>query len=197
MLTGSPDNPACEHRVRELVLRLSSAEVDRLRHLGATGRHRPERHVPACHTSMVSRSFSLLRAIDETAAQDRPRQFVLQAYRANEQEIGPDGAIDVQTTVPRRLGNEGVRGTQSQARKAFTAEEQAMDGQASVSEVYLTVVEVAERLKINEDTVRRLFLNEPGVVVICFPRKGRRVYRTVRIPESVFQRVLARLTSAP
>lgn len=59
---------------------------------------------------------------------------------------------------------------------------------------FLTVVEVAERLKINEETVRRLFLNEPGVVIICFPRKGKRVYRTVRIPETVFQRVVTRLS---
>jgi hypothetical protein len=72
-----------------------------------------------------------------------------------------------------------------------------MGGQAHLSEVYLTVTEVADRLKLNEDTVRRLFLNEPGVLVICFPRKGRRVYRTLRIPEAVFQRVLARLTRAP
>ena len=40
---------------------------------------------------------------------------------------------------------------------------------------------------------RRIFLNEPGVIVICCPRKGRRVYRTLRIPEHVFQRVLTRL----
>jgi hypothetical protein len=59
---------------------------------------------------------------------------------------------------------------------------------------FLTLAEVAERLKVNEDTVRRLFLNEPGVVVICFPRKGKRVYRTVRIPEAVFQRVVTRLS---
>ena len=64
---------------------------------------------------------------------------------------------------------------------------------ADVADRFLTVVEVAERLKVNEDTARRLFLNEPGVVVICFPQKGKRVYRTVRIPESVFQRVVTRL----
>jgi hypothetical protein len=62
------------------------------------------------------------------------------------------------------------------------------------ADAFLTLAEVAERLKINEDTVRRLFLNEPGVVVICFPRKGKRVYRTVRIPEAVFQRVVTRLS---
>jgi hypothetical protein len=47
---------------------------------------------------------------------------------------------------------------------------------------------------VNDDTVRRLFANEPGVLVICFPRRGHRVYRTLRIPESVFARVLTRLT---
>ena len=66
--------------------------------------------------------------------------------------------------------------------------------QVAVDEQLLTIAEVAERLKVNEATVRRLFLNEPGVVVICFPRKGKRVYRTLRVPESVLQRVLTRLT---
>jgi hypothetical protein len=69
-----------------------------------------------------------------------------------------------------------------------------MSVQVDLEEGYLTVIEVAERLKLNEETVRRLFLNEPGVLVICFPRKGRRVYRTLRIPETVFRRVLTRLT---
>ncbi len=64
-----------------------------------------------------------------------------------------------------------------------------------VTDCVFTVAEVAERLKVNEDTVRRLFLHEPGVIVICFPRKGRRVYRTVRIPETVLQRVITRLTT--
>jgi hypothetical protein len=69
-----------------------------------------------------------------------------------------------------------------------------MGAQSEMGQVYLTVADVSERLKVNEETVRRLFLNEPGVVVICFPRKGRRVYRTLRIPEAVLQRVLTRLT---
>ncbi len=70
----------------------------------------------------------------------------------------------------------------------------AIQAKASIDERFLTVLEVAERLKVNDETVRRLFLDEPGVLVICFPRRGRRVYRTLRIPESVFQRVLTRLT---
>jgi hypothetical protein len=58
----------------------------------------------------------------------------------------------------------------------------------------LTVSEVAERLKVNEETVRRLFISEPGVIVLFRPRKGRRQYRTLRIPEHVFNRVLTRFT---
>jgi hypothetical protein len=65
---------------------------------------------------------------------------------------------------------------------------------AGTLETIFTVEEIAERLKLNEDTVRRLFLNEPGVIVICSPAKGKRVYRTIRIPESVFRRVLLRFT---
>lgn len=61
------------------------------------------------------------------------------------------------------------------------------------NEQILTTAEIAERLKLNVETVRRLFLEEPGVLVISCPRRGRRAYRTLRIPEHVFQRVLTRL----
>ena len=69
-----------------------------------------------------------------------------------------------------------------------------MNARVDINESCLTVAEVAARLKVNEETVRRLFLNEPGVIVICSPRKGIRVYRTVRIPESVYARVVTRFT---
>ena len=65
----------------------------------------------------------------------------------------------------------------------------------TVDEHVFTVTEVAEKLHVKSDTIRRLFLNEPGVIVICFPRKGKRAYRTVRIPESVLNRVLNRLVT--
>src|SRR5437667_45237 len=67
-----------------------------------------------------------------------------------------------------------------------------MNSRVDINETFLTVAEVAERLKVNEETARRLFLNEPGVIVICYPRKGVRVYRTLRIPESVYLRVVTR-----
>jgi hypothetical protein len=58
----------------------------------------------------------------------------------------------------------------------------------------LTVADIAERLNVDADTVRRLFADEPGVIIITFPRRGRRQYRTLRIPEAVFRRVVMRLT---
>ena len=69
-----------------------------------------------------------------------------------------------------------------------------MNVAVDINETSLTVAEVAERLKLSEEMARRLFLNEPGVIVICYPRRGVRVYRTLRIPESVYARVLTRLT---
>src|SRR5258708_9229387 len=42
-----------------------------------------------------------------------------------------------------------------------------MNVAVDINETFLTVAEVAERLKVNEETARRLFLNEPGVIVIC------------------------------
>jgi transcriptional regulator GlxA family with amidase domain len=62
-------------------------------------------------------------------------------------------------------------------------------------ERHYSVEEIAERLNLGRDSVRRLFLSEPGVVVLQGPKKKyKRSYRTVRIPESVFQRVYRRLT---
>ena len=69
-----------------------------------------------------------------------------------------------------------------------------MRPQIQVDEQCMTVSDVAERLNLNADTVRRLFRNEPGVIVVSCARKGRRAYRTLRIPPSVYQRVLIRLT---
>lgn len=71
-----------------------------------------------------------------------------------------------------------------------------MEEPLRINERCLTVTEVADRLKVNQETVRRIFMDEPGVLVIYRPRKGRRQYRTLRIPERVFQRVVTRLTRA-
>jgi hypothetical protein len=56
---------------------------------------------------------------------------------------------------------------------------------------FLTVAEVAEMLHVSEDTVRRLFGNEPGVVNLGHEReRGTRRYRVLRIPRRVLNRVI-------
>jgi transcriptional regulator GlxA family with amidase domain len=65
--------------------------------------------------------------------------------------------------------------------------------QETTFERHYAVDELAELWGMSDDFVRRLFLNEPGVVVFFKYRPGRRTYRTLRIPESVAERVHRRL----
>ena len=60
-------------------------------------------------------------------------------------------------------------------------------------ERHLSVEELAALWGMSEDFVRRLFLKEPGVVVFFNHQPGKRVYRTLRIPESVALRVHRRM----
>ena len=60
-------------------------------------------------------------------------------------------------------------------------------------ERHFSVDQLAELWGKSDDFIRRLFLHEPGVVVFYQQRPGRRVYRTLRIPGSVAQRVHTRL----
>jgi len=60
-------------------------------------------------------------------------------------------------------------------------------------ERHFSVEELAKLWQVSDDFIRRLFLHEEGVLVFCHPRPGRRVYRTLRIPESVAQRVHRRM----
>ena len=64
-----------------------------------------------------------------------------------------------------------------------------MSFQEVAFERHYSVEELAELWNMSDDFVRRLFLHEPGVVVFYNHRPGRRVYRTLRVPESVALRV--------
>ena len=66
----------------------------------------------------------------------------------------------------------------------------------SAFETHFAVEDLARVWGMSEDFVRRLFLKEPGVVVFYNQRPGRRVYRTLRIPESVALRVHQRMRKA-
>ena len=61
----------------------------------------------------------------------------------------------------------------------------------------LTVSEIVENLKIDRHVVMRLFAHERGVICIGNreTQRGKRKYRTLRIPVSVFNRVVARLSN--
>jgi hypothetical protein len=61
-------------------------------------------------------------------------------------------------------------------------------------EHHFTAKEVAEAWNLSQDTIYRLFVNEPGVLILASERKKyRRTRRTLRIPESVKNRVYRRL----
>ena len=62
------------------------------------------------------------------------------------------------------------------------------------AEYWFSCKEVAFRWNVDEETIRRRFLREPGVKVIPTNTPGKRTYRTLRIPESVLRRVEARMT---
>jgi hypothetical protein len=68
-----------------------------------------------------------------------------------------------------------------------------MAGQETTFERHYSVEELTGLWGMSDDFIRRLFLNEPGVVVFFKHRPGRRVYRMLRIPESVVQRVHRRM----
>jgi hypothetical protein len=57
-------------------------------------------------------------------------------------------------------------------------------------ERHYTVAEIAEMWNLSNDAVRRLFSKEPGVLILGNrPRGTKRRYTTLRIPQSVLDRV--------
>jgi hypothetical protein len=61
-------------------------------------------------------------------------------------------------------------------------------------EQHFTPQQLADLWVLHESTIRRLFLDEPGVLKYgnSSMRSGRREYVTLRIPESVAKRVYAK-----
>lgn len=64
----------------------------------------------------------------------------------------------------------------------------------SAFESHYTIQEIAEKWHLSEKAVRSLFRDEPGVIKIEAPEtRFKRGYCTLRLPESVVQRVHSRL----
>jgi hypothetical protein len=58
------------------------------------------------------------------------------------------------------------------------------------SERYYNVQEIAAMWNISKDKVRRIFQNEPGVLILPSRTKGsKRRYTMLRVPHSVLERV--------
>jgi AraC-like DNA-binding protein len=58
-----------------------------------------------------------------------------------------------------------------------------------------TIAEVAAMTGFSKQTVTRLFEKEPGVLILERPdQKHKRRYRSIRIPRSVYERVIRRST---
>ena len=70
----------------------------------------------------------------------------------------------------------------------------AQQSETTFCERHCSVSEIAQLWNLSHDTVRRLFVDEPGVLIIHARRRGTRVYRTLRIPETVAKRVHQRLS---
>ena len=61
---------------------------------------------------------------------------------------------------------------------------------------YYSAREIAELLNLSQDSVRKLFQDEPGVLVLGDQSsKYKRRYTTLRVPDSVLRRVLRRMSN--
>jgi len=66
---------------------------------------------------------------------------------------------------------------------------------ATPIEKFYTVGQIARRRNLSTDLIRRMFVSEAGVIVITKTKPGKRIYRCLRVPESVEKRVFARFTN--
>ncbi len=83
------------------------------------------------------------------------------------------------------------------AHSALALSHDAIKVDETSAEKHYSVLELAELWNLSENTIRRIFENEPGVLK-WGSREGRfkRRYTTLRIPETVVLRVHRRLREA-
>jgi hypothetical protein len=68
-------------------------------------------------------------------------------------------------------------------------------GNNRCTERHYSVGEISEIWGLSVQVVRELFLSEPGVLVIGGGSHNKRRYRTLRVPETVLERVHRRLAN--
>jgi hypothetical protein len=91
------------------------------------------------------------------------------------------------------LTEENVERLRSMAER--TAEKKAKAETSHVKGTHFTVQELAKLWGLSVDKIRELFENEPDVIKIqSLPKKGKRRYTTLRIPEPVAARVQRRIS---
>jgi hypothetical protein len=74
------------------------------------------------------------------------------------------------------------------------AEVPSREAESRMCERHYSAAQLAEQWSLSEDTVRRIFEREPDVLIFENPeRESSRRRRTMRIPESVAERVYRRL----
>jgi methylphosphotriester-DNA--protein-cysteine methyltransferase len=63
-----------------------------------------------------------------------------------------------------------------------------------LEESFFTVKELAKKLKVSSDTIRRTFKDEPGTIDLSTTetKRGKRPFTKLAIPQSVAERVLRR-----
>jgi len=89
--------------------------------------------------------------------------------------------------LPRDLNNRSLQDeeTEKVSNSAFPSKAGSV-----FAERHYTVAEIAAMWNLSKDTVRRMFQDEPGVLVFGGRLSGRkRRYATLRIPRSVLERV--------
>jgi hypothetical protein len=60
---------------------------------------------------------------------------------------------------------------------------------------FYTVAQLAQMWNLSEDVIRKEFEQEPDVLKLARARKGKRPYKTLRIPKDVAERVRRRMSS--
>lgn len=69
-----------------------------------------------------------------------------------------------------------------------------LDPKHAIDETVYTADELAERLKVHPATIRKMFIDEPGVIRLGHAGlRGKKQYFSLRIPASVVHRVVGRM----